>query len=1616
MGKLRDAEPASLLLSLLSVSGEAKADARVPAPSKLLRTPLVDDSDAEDLTPEERAARQAWSEQQALLNKIRIIADDARTYEQDTGVHALNVGFPLLSLPPGTCGGRGGAVGTRRILAPIAFIPVNVTVKTGAKPSVEIACRGGGADLVIPNIALLAWLEQQTGKALTELFADDAGEQPWKELAEITKLIASQVDLAIPEPLKIATPPTELALRATPRSDDDEAGAAIVMSAVLGLFPASNQGLLRDTREMIADGISESPVESFVRVGLSLDGRPEMNPKTPIPLAPANARQFGEERIVQAADPCQAKAVQLARECRGLVIHGPPGTGKSQTIANIIGDHLARGERVLFVCDKRTALDVVADRLQALGLGKLCATVHDPQRDQREFYKSVREQLDELADMPLKPTAAGRLAKFDTELSAMHKDLLEHHNALIGKDGSAGSFHHLVGLWLASDSGGLRVEEDMLQGLSARDFDRHAQRLREILQRAEKVLYHSNPWQDAAGISLSDFLATPMDVIQERMNRCMTAAAVSDSRRSAHAPPFQGTGELLSEAAVRAATADEFGRLLKVVDSNPASRWATNAVTKIRAAQQRVQATDAASAIVRSGALDNDLLLQVPLMPVSTLVSNSAVLDGYVKAFTETAANLHRIRKESAADDATIIRWLQADPKATASAKNRLDSVAPLARLVETSTLDPSLSARLAAAPLESGKIVEWLAALSEYINIADKWYGLWQFKTKAAARPAVKQFGLALDSTSAARVRQFLTDVQARQNLKAALLTATGGELEGELDDADLLSAFSGHHAVLKAIASPTGVAPVVDVGAMAPAETARVNQLVPQQSEAAATVLSAFGLTLNPNEATRVSKFFKGRTARIELQVLLRDTLGAAVGPGEVVDADLLKSVEMHRQLFDFLLKVHESNISLPIREAVIAALAKLETAHDVVSALAAEPARAEALLGLEKYVVASKLFTASWIKNFGEAIRNGAEAIQRVTKLSEQLETLEGVLRVREGLGQLPPTLAQVALHLIAQGKAASAFGAIRRAVIGMEINRRLRDNPNLQEIDSERLQFTFNRYRALSEEKRPVVTEDILHKWTLKQKERLLAGTGTRLNSVGADLRRRLTMRGQKAMRLRQVIAHGAGLDGGDPLFDLRPVWMASPETVAQLFLRAPIFDVILFDEASQCRLEEALPVLTRAKRVVIAGDPKQLPPTRFFESGVTTSGDEEAETEQELFEVHQGEVEDLLTAALGLDIQQCYLDVHYRSRNSDLIAFSNQQFYNSRLQAIPGHPRNRIRYAPLTLYRADGVYEKRRNVIEAEQVCKIVHDLLRRATPPSIGIACFNLVQRDLIVEKLEERADADPEFARRLGEARVRRDGGSNQGLFVKNLENVQGDERDHIIISTTYGADPKGKFRRSFGPVGMAGGGRRLNVLITRAREEVHLVTSIPRSAYTSLASLPAGSTPSGAWLLFAYLAFAEQLAEDYETAHRVLQNTEVAARASVNPRPSESESHFAKALAPRLAALHNIGSDVHWGNDGFCVDLALHHPSRAEDMTIGILCDTTRYRGTDDPVEWEVFRTTVHESQGWKLHRIWTPHFFRNVDGSMKGIIKDVQAALAEEKEMSESDAEDNGQPSDA
>ncbi len=1402
--RLKDLPPHQVLMDLLGEGCSVTLTGRVLPPRDWVERHTFPDADADEPGQEVDPATRDWQAQRTLLTKLRNLSDDARTYEQDTGVSALAVGYPILSLPPGTVGTTGGG----RVLAPIAFVPASLTVRVGHKPGLDITCRGEGVDRVTPNPALMAWLSRQLGKTVELPFHDEEGAEPWREIDELIRLVATLLDLSPPN-LQMMTQPQSLSLEAVPLTEKLAGAPTIYTAAVLGLYPVANQSLLRDVQEMIAQDALDGPVRAFIDSAAVLDTDDAAAPGDDGhgPSFGRSPRRFSDERFIARADPFQARSVAYARTASGLVIHGPPGTGKSQTITNIIGDHLSRGQRVLFVCDKRTALDVVFNRMAHLGLGGLCAVVHDPQRDQRDLYMAIRNELELLTEGKTPVRAADRVARLDLELQAAHDELSSLHRHLMERDAmpAGASLHELVGQWLAIDAAGAdAIDARALRELPLAEFDRHRQAVHLVLQRGRAYDHAHNGWVAAAGVTLDVFLSRPADESRRGVTALADLASAADATRHPAIPSFGDEVSLAEQARQRMALADD---LQAAIDRVPPG-----------------------------------------------------------------------VRKACAAMSADTVR----------QRLGHLRDAQPYRAMVAAGPLDPELVMVARDAPLRPAQIAQHVAALDGYLAIARAWYSFLCFGAKRKARTALAGFGLQLNPDDARRLRTFLVAWRARM-----LLSELHGQLTGEPSD-----------------------------------------------------------------------------------RLVADDTLTATLAHHEQVLA-MLEAVADHPEL------------DAPLR----AALADAAMAPTFTDGLRRSEPRAAALDRLESAARQMGLLAAPWLASVNRAARQGEAVADTYRHLVEQFDTLDDVLHNRTDCAALPDLLRTATATLLHTGaEPETGLDAIHQAMLAGEIVRCIAAHDALRTLDPQRIEATMRRYRELEDEKRRLVRDAILHQWKSRQKERLLASTGTRLNGEGAKLRQRLFVRGTRAMRLRQVIAVGENSDGGDPLFDMCPVWMASPETVAQIFPRQPLFDVLVFDEASQCRLEEALPVLTRAGRVVIAGDPKQLPPTRFFESTVAESDQGEIETEQELFEAQQGEIEDLLAAALNLDIQQSYLDVHYRSRNADLIEFSNDQFYGSRLQAIPGHPRNRAKAPPITLHRAEGIYDKRCNPVEAQRVCDIIRQLLDEKDPPSIGVACFNLTQRDLITEMLDAAAADDAVFAARLTKARDRRGEGSFEGLFVKNLESVQGDERDHIIISTTYGPNPQGRFYRRFGPLGQAGGWRRLNVLITRARDRVHLVTSIPREAYVSAPPVPEGSVPGGGWLLLAYLRYAEELSEVYAQTHPAQEKAQASPSGQVFEQAIPPVSAFARGVAQRLAGERGMSSDVHWGNEGFRIDAAVHHPTRTQDIAVGLLCDFSAFTDAPDPVEWDIFRTAIHESQGWQLQRIWSPVFFRDPQRVMNQIAQEV------------------------
>lgn len=425
--------------------------------------------------------------------------------------------------------------------------------------------------------------------------------------------------------------------------------------------------------------------------------------------------------------------------------------------------------------------------------------------------------------------------------------------------------------------------------------------------------------------------------------------------------------------------------------------------------------------------------------------------------------------------------------------------------------------------------------------------------------------------------------------------------------------------------------------------------------------------------------------------------------------------------------------------------------------------------------------------------------------------------------------------------------------------------------------------------------------------------------------------------------------------------LKPVFMMSPMSVASFLVPGAVeFDVVLFDEASQIRPADALGSLLRASQAIVVGDSRQLPPTSFFDA--ITGNDEDEES------LGTTDLESVLGLFNSQGVKNQMLRWHYRSEHQSLIAISNLEFYDNKLQIVPS-PKHRsqdlgLRYhhLPQTWYEPS---PRGYNLGEARAVAHAILEHARKHPTLTLGVAAFGTKQRDQIEAELEllRRQDAS-------GEAYFQSH--TNEPFFIKNLESVQGDERDVVFISIGYGKDRDGKLRMNFGPLNNAGGERRLNVLITRARMRCEVFTNLHYD------DLDLSRTASrGVASLRKYLQYAETGAID---------------------GPSEQNQGPGSTLEEVVGKrLEEKGYEVAYrvGTSGFFVDLAILDSLNPGEYLMGIEFDGSQYHETLSARDRDRLRQLVLERKGWRLHRIWSTDWFMHTDREMSRLLNAIDQA---------------------
>ena len=426
--------------------------------------------------------------------------------------------------------------------------------------------------------------------------------------------------------------------------------------------------------------------------------------------------------------------------------------------------------------------------------------------------------------------------------------------------------------------------------------------------------------------------------------------------------------------------------------------------------------------------------------------------------------------------------------------------------------------------------------------------------------------------------------------------------------------------------------------------------------------------------------------------------------------------------------------------------------------------------------------------------------------------------------------------------------------------------------------------------------------------------------------------------------------------GNAIQTIKPVFMMSPLSIAKFVPPGSIkFDLVIFDEASQVRPMDAMGAILRAKQAVVVGDSKQLPPTAFFDR-IVDDDDDLSQT---------ADLESVLGLFCSRGVPERMLRWHYRSRHESLIAVSNREFYDNRLVVFPSPDKGREDTGLRLRHDPTAFYGRGMNPDEARQVAEAVMRHAAERPDQTLGVAAFSLRQARRIEDELEILRRRDPsaeEFFRRHPE----------EPFFVKNLENVQGDEREAIFISVGYGRVEGGRMSMKFGPLNSDGGDRRLNVLITRARRRCVVFCNFVAE---DLDLRRAGAR--GIQALKTFLQYARTGRLDM-------------------PRASGrgADSPFEQAVANELRARgHEVEHQV--GSVGYFVDLAVIDPARPGRFLLGIECDGATYHSARSARDRDRLRQQVLEGLGWTIHRIWSTDWFRNPDREMERVENAVRLA---------------------
>lgn len=1313
------------------------------------------------------------------------------------------------------------------------------------------------------------------------------------------------------------------------------------------------------------------------------------------------------------ADSSQHSALCDIAEGKSLVIEGPPGTGKSQTITNAIAMCLQSGKRVLFVAEKLAALEVVQNKLKKMGLGDFCLELHSDVATPRRVFESLRERLD---NDWVSPEKLQQLQQEIEVRQAVIADYLKATEAIRGPYQEP--LYELYWRVVEFRSRGIQPRRNAQVDASVdlTRFNGHSQTLKSFVSGLQEFPEpNRSPWWGfrPTGINPNDDqpVAAVLTRLQELSHRLAATSheliQLGGDSSTWHRPALELDLESLRQLG---ANPPPPSTSLDYLLNREARLFARNLVDQLQRREALHQnlsnmfLCDFEEGLARSAALPEvlqsphaDLLresaipdiesfgvwLTSTLRAVDQLLIHAGQLEtlghGPIRNGHEYETAVYRLQlfRHPAVEDASVVHedlFLNSATQEFRRGEKTSESLSATRKLLDEAF-------HLASAP-EADEITRIARLIRPHVG---SWFRFFNSEYRQGVKELKSFWRPGIGRGAGNWVRKLETLLEYRQEVASfsedtRLRQLFGARFEGAETNWDpIRELLTWVHTARKKGLAAHEVRQLLEVR---DAQTERVS------ASAVKTAWQAlesqfrddpYSQFLGVDSAELKSLRLDELRSRIQSLIEWIDRLKEAIGHlkqsrierlGDLMD--LREQIAEFRAKSDFLADRQTNDAMLgDWYRGLDTDTENLLNAVDWCDRLSALPLPESARQSIVADSPGQRCRDlAHWIENYRETFESWVAGRKELDQFGtssgtwldfeHSLETdfacRDKLQRLQDKINELP---AWVNFSRLIDRCRIAGLGDFVSGVLDGEI---------LPEDVAEVYQMTvLNRIaeqsviesEQLSSFSRPAMENaraeyQRLDRQITELNQARIAFEAAQVNAPAGNskgkvaeftemgLIRHEIQKQQRHCRIRDLLSRA-----GHAVQALKPCFMMSPLSVAQFIAPESLeFDLVVMDEASQIKPEDALGTILRARQMVIVGDPKQLPPTSFFDRNNDEISDEEA--------TQFDNSESILEAAMKCFQPVRRLRWHYRSQHESLIQFSNHRFYDDDLVVFPSPTadsgRLGIRHHPVP----EATFAGGENLVEAEAVADaIVKHVLERPNE-TLGVGTFNIRQSRLIEELLDKRCDEDSRVAIAVEKFRDQ-----HEDLFIKNLENLQGDERDVIFISYTYGPEPhSGRVMNRFGPINGAAGWRRLNVLITRARRRVEVFSSMRPS---QIAGGPDKSRGVNALKDYLEFAMTGQLPERGQATGR------------------EPDSPFELSVA-RVVEAMGLVAVPQVGVAGYFIDLGIRERDGNGDFLLGVECDGATYHSSKSARDRDRLREEVIRSRGWQLHRIWSTDWFVN------------------------------------